>query len=79
MDISRPEFIIIVILIVFIAESGNIVRERVYPHIHDMIRIKGNGYAPLEARSRYAQILEPGPDEIIDKLDSACLGSLYIC
>ena len=45
------------------AERGEVVRQRIEPHVHHVLRIAGHGNAPGERRAADAQILKPSLDE----------------
>ena len=70
MKIRRPLLMIetAAVPIRVIADAGDVVAERVKPDIHDMPRIEIHGDAPLEARSRHAQILQAGKQKIVHHL-----------
>ena len=72
--VGRPELVEVVVLVIEIAQRGDIVGERVDPDIDDMLLVEGHGDAPLEGRARYAQIFQTGLDEVVDQLGSARLG-----
>ena len=72
-NVCRPVFFQIVILIVFKAERCHIVKERVNPYIDHMTRVKVDGNAPCEARSRNAKVLETGVNKVVDHFIDAGL------
>lgn len=51
-----------------IAQSGNIVGERIQPHVHGMLGIKIDRHAPLDGGAADAQVLQAGPEEIVEHL-----------
>jgi len=67
-DIGRPEGLIVIILIIIVAQSGDIVAQSVDPHIDDMAGVKVHGNAPCEGGTGNAEILKTGLDEVIDHL-----------
>ena len=73
MPVCRPVFLQVVILIVFKAERRHIVKERVNPYIDHMTRVKVDGNAPCEARSRNAKVLEAGVNKVVDHFVDAGL------
>ena len=56
-----------------IAERGDIVCQRVYPDIDDMLGVECDRDAPFERGARHAQILKPRLDEVVDHLVHAAL------
>ena len=51
MNICGPELLEIVMSVIVIAQGGDIVGKSVYPYIYNVVGVKGNGNAPLEAGS----------------------------
>ena len=45
------------------SERRQVVRQRIEPHVHDVLRIVGNRNAPLERRAADAEVLKTGFDE----------------
>ena len=76
--VGRPVFVVVVVGVVQIAQRGDIVRERVDPHIDDVLFVKGDGNAPLEGRARHAEVLQTGLDEVVDQLGSARFGAQIV-
>ena len=68
MHVGRPEFFKIAVLIVLIPQRGDIVGERVDPHVNDVSLVKIDGNAPFEAGAGDAEIVETGLDEVVDHL-----------
>ena len=62
MNVGRPVFVI-QFRIVRVAESGDIVRQGVEPDVDHVLFVDRHRYAPVETRPRYAEIVEPLPDE----------------
>ena len=46
-----------------VADSGDVVEQRVEPDVEDVRRVPGNLDAPVEARARDRQVVQPLPDE----------------
>ena len=73
-DVGGPEFVVIVVAAVQVAQRGDIVGERVDPDIDNVLLVKGDGNAPAERGARNAQILQTGLDEVVHQLGGAGLG-----
>ena len=54
-----------------IADAGEIIGERVDPHIHDVTRRIGRRHAPIERGARDREILQPTFDEADDFVEAA--------
>ena len=69
-EIRRPELVEhrVAVSVRIIAETGDIVRERVEPYIYDVLRILDDRDAPLEGGSGDAEILETRLQEVVDHL-----------
>ena len=69
-EIRRPEiFILLVVVPVrIVATEGDVVGQRIEPHIHHMLGIKFYRDAPCEGGAGYAQVLKAGLQEIVDHL-----------
>ena len=64
MHVRRPVFVEERIVIRTIAQRGNVVGKRVQPDIDHVLRIKVHRNAPFEGRTRHAQILQAGTQEV---------------
>ena len=51
-----------------VAEAGDVVGQRVQPHIHDVLGIEPDGDTPGEGGARDAQVLQAGLQEVVDHL-----------
>ena len=71
MHVGGPVFLLAVAALVHVAEGGQVVEQRVHPHVHHVSRVKVHGHAPGEARARDAQVLETGVDEVLYHLIDA--------
>ena len=74
MHICRPVLAEQMIIGRIIAQGGDVVGQRVDPHIDHMLGIKVHRHAPLEAGAGYAQILQAGLEKIVDHLVGAGSG-----
>ena len=76
MKVRRPELLELLraVAVRVIADSGDIVRKRIEPYIHDVLVVEINRNAPFEGRSRHAQILQAGQQEVVHHLILAALG-----
>ena len=74
MNVSRPEFIVIIVLVIEKTESGSVIEESVNPNVYNVAGIKIYGNAPGEAGSGNAEVLETGLDEVVDHLVYAGTG-----
>lgn len=67
-DISRPEFLIVIIFVIQEAQSSSVVEQGIHPHIDHMARVKIHRHAPGEAGTGDAQVLQAGLDEVVHHL-----------
>ncbi len=65
MHLSRPEALELVGLHIREADSGQVVGERVDPHIHDVFRIAGHRNAPVEGGARDGKVLQTAAHEAL--------------
>lgn len=65
MHLGRPVFPVQAVVPASIAQSRNIVGQGVHPYVYDVLFVKGDGNAPVKRRSGYAQIFQPGTQEIV--------------
>ena len=70
MQISRPILLKLLgtVAVAIIPNSGNIVGQRIQPHIGHMLGIEGNRNSPAERGSGHTQVLKPGQQEIVHHL-----------
>ena len=67
MKVGRPVFFIqLARLIGVVAKAGDVVGQRVDPHIDDMAVVKIDGDAPLEGGAGDAQVGQPRLDKVVD-------------
>ena len=71
MHVRRPVFAVERIIVRPVAQGGDIVGERVDPHIDHMLGVEFHGNAPGERRARHAQILQAGAQEVVQHLIGA--------
>ena len=71
--VTRPVPVQIVVAVVFKAQRGHVIEQRVDPDVDDMARVKIDRHAPGEAGTRDAQILKAGINKVIDHLVHAAL------
>ena len=76
--ICGPVFFKVCVGAVFVAQGGDVVGKGIYPHIYNVLVIKGDGYAPLESGAGYAQIFKAGLYEVVDQLHSPGLGAQVV-
>ena len=60
-DVGGPVLPVQAIVLAPIAQGGNIVGERIQPHVHGMLGIKIDRHAPLDGGAADAQVLQAGP------------------
>jgi len=61
MHVGRPVLVISLSLLVYIvAKSGDIVGKSVYPHVDNVLLVKGHGHAPLKGAAGNTKILQTG-------------------
>ena len=73
--VGRPVlFVLLRASVGVVADTGDIVRERINPNIHNVFGIEVNGNSPLKARARYAEILKSGLDKVVEHFLFAALG-----
>ena len=70
MQISRPKLFILLAAVAFriVADTGNIVGQRIQPYINNVFLIEINRDTPFERGSGNAQILQSGKQEIVHHL-----------
>ena len=78
-NVSRPELVKIIVLLVPETKCRNIVRKCVYPNVNNVLVIKCNRNTPLESGSWYTKILKTGLDKVVYKLSGSCLWLEIIC
>ena len=78
-NVSRPELVKIIVLLVPETKCRNIVRKCVYPNVNNVLVIKCNRNTPLESSSRYTKILKTGLDKVVYKFSGSCLWLEIIC
>ena len=73
MHIGRPEGLVVAVgvFVVHEAERRRVVEQRVDPDVDNVLRVKVNGDAPLEARAGDAEILKARVNEVVDHLVDA--------
>ena len=72
-QVCRPEFIVVVVGVVAVAQCGDIVAQGVHPYIHGVLGVEGHGNAPLDRGAGHAGVLQALLDEG-DHLVLAALG-----
>ena len=72
-QIGGPEFIeqLRGFAAAFVADAGDVVRERVEPDVYDVLRIEVDRNAPLERRAGHTEILQTRQQEVVHHLVSA--------
>ena len=70
MKIRRPEFLKLLraVSVAVVTDSGDIVGERVQPHINHMFRIEIHGNSPFKGSSGHTEILKSRKQEIVHHL-----------
>ena len=70
MKIRRPEFLKLLraVSVAVVADSGDIVGERVQPYINHMFRVKIHGNSPFKGSSGHTEILKSRKQEIVHHL-----------
>ena len=68
MNICRPVFFKLTVVVASVTQSRDIVCERVNPYVDYVFRVERYFYTPVERRTRYAQILKSGLDEVVEHL-----------
>ena len=63
-DIRRPVFAVKLVVFRSVAQSGNIIAQRVNPDIYGVLVVKVHRNAPFDAGPAHAQILEAGTQEV---------------
>ena len=71
MHVCRPILFEQFLVVARVPKRGDIVEERVQPHVYDVLLIKGHLYAPIKGSARYAQILQARLYEIVQHLLAA--------
>ena len=66
MHVRRPIFAEKPVVRRIVAQCGNIIGQRVDPHIHNVSGVKIHRHAPCEAGAAHAQILQAGLEEIVN-------------
>ena len=72
-NVARPIFIVVVILVVQVTQGGDIVAQSVHPDVDHMTGIEGDGDAPGEAGAADAEVFQAGLDEVVHHLIAAAL------
>ena len=65
-NVRGPVAVHQIFLVVQIAQSRDVVRQRVHPDVDDVIRIEADRYTPVEGASRDAQILKTWSQEVVE-------------
>ncbi|MPM78915.1 hypothetical protein SDC9_125930 [bioreactor metagenome] len=65
---AGPPFFVVIVLVVAIAQRGNIVAQRVHPHVDHMSRVKIHGDAPSEGGPGDAQVFKTRLDKVFHHL-----------
>ena len=66
MQVGGPELPIQLVMIGGVAQRGDVVGQRVQPHIHSVLGVEVHRNAPLDGGTADAQILQAGLKEIVD-------------
>ena len=72
-QVGRPEFIVVVVGLVAVAQCGDIVAQSIHPDIHGVLGVEGHRDAPLDRGTGHAGVLQALLDEG-DHLVLAALG-----
>ncbi len=72
-QVCRPELVVVVVLLVAVAQRGDVVAQGVHPDIHGVLGVKRDGNAPLHRGTGNAGVLQALLDER-DHLVLAALG-----
>ena len=66
MQVGRPELPVQLVMIGGVAQRGDVVGQRVQPHIHGVLGVEVHRNAPLDGGTADAQILQAGLEEVVD-------------
>ena len=72
--VSRPEFFEQAVVFCAVTQSSDIVGQRVYPNIYDVVGVKFYRYAPFEGGTGNSQIFQTGFQEVVDHFVLASVG-----
>ena len=62
-QVGRPELVVVAVLLVAIAQRGDIVAQRIDPDVHGVLGVEGDGDAPLDGGAGDAGVLQALLDE----------------
>ena len=62
-QVGRPELVVVAVLLVAVAQRGDIVAQRIDPDVHGVLGVEGDGDAPLDGGAGDAGILQALLDE----------------
>jgi hypothetical protein len=73
-QVSRPEFVVIVIGLVAVAQRGDIVAQCIDPDVHGVLGVEGDRDAPLDGGAGHAGVLQA----LLDEGDHLVLAALRL-